>query len=158
MILTRFIETQSTENIDEFIKNICFYIEKNKIASQLISSFSKLYLSLAHYYSNKMTQEDNKKAKDFYTIFLNINGYELLQKEYKRINALILENLGKWHLKQLHIENNDLTKDNFIVMGRDIAKNYLKHNELEIKYKINCLEKNIVHLGGRDAVKIICLE
>lgn len=137
VILTRFIETNYSENIEEFINTIYSYIEKNKIASQLISSFSKLYLSLAHYYSNKLTPQDNKKAKVFYSTFININGYELLKKEYKRINKLILEDLGRYHLQELKISNSHLTKDDFTVMGQEVAKSYLEHNELEVKYKIN---------------------
>lgn len=92
-ILNKIIETHSKRNIEPFIKKLILYIKKNKKDSYLISSFSKLYLSLALYYSNTATKESRLKAKKFHSMFIDINGSDLLERDYKEINSLILSNL-----------------------------------------------------------------
>lgn len=137
VIINKFANKKSNGNINEYLDNILSYVEKNKTASQLLSMFTKIYLSLSLFYSYDNSNQDIKKAKDFYTIFVNINGHETLNKEYKQINKEILINFGNKHIKDLNISKENYTENDFLIIGKERITSYSNFKEVELKYTIN---------------------
>ena len=137
IIINKFSHKKSNGNINEYLDNILLYVEKNKTASQLLSMFTKIYLSLSLFYSYDNSNQDIKKAKDFYTIFVNINGHETLNKEYKQINKEILINFGKSHIKDLNITKENYNESDFLIIGKERITSYSNYKEVELKYTIS---------------------
>ena len=135
LILSKFMGRKCSEYIKEFIEKIVEYIEANKTASHLLSVFSKIYLSIALYFSYKKEKESFEKSKCYYSIFVNTNGYRLLHNEYKLIYKKLLENYGKYYLRHLH--KIKLKKMEYKSIGSTIAKEYLSYKDMETKYEIN---------------------
>ena len=128
---------ESSKDIENFVRNIFKYIEKNKIASHLMPMFSKLYLSISYYFSKFDDVSLIKEARKIYSMFININGFELLKNEYKWININLLKEFGRYHLTELNFKYENTTEDELVSLAKIDIKNYLKYSELKIKYEIN---------------------
>lgn len=61
-----------TPEIKKFLENLVFYIENNKIASQLLATYFRLYLSISFYYSELFTEEYQDKAMEYFVVFLKM--------------------------------------------------------------------------------------
>ncbi len=137
IVINYFIKNKSKENILPFIEDTLNYIEHNKGGSHLLSMFSKLYLSIAHYYATIKDIKYADRAKDLYAIFINMNGFELLQNEYYYINENILLSLGEYYAKDLELNETWFTPIQLRALGKKLTKNYLEYKDLELKYSIN---------------------
>lgn len=137
VIVNKFVNKKSNNNINEFIYKTLQYVNKNKTASQLLSMFTKIYLSLSLFYSYDNTTKSNTEAKDLYAIFININGLDTLENEYKQINDEILINLGKSHIKDMSIQTNSYNENDLKIIGNNQINTYLQYKDIELKYKIN---------------------
>lgn len=127
----------SSSSHKSFVKNIYKYIQKYKTASHLMPMFSKLYLSISLFFSKLGEQEFVQEARDIYSMFIHINGFDLLKNEYKYINNNLLKEFGKYHLTELNFKAKDTSDEQIISLGKIGIKNYLKYRELKIKYQIN---------------------
>jgi len=119
-----------------YIKEIVKYIEQNKVASHLIGMYSKIYLSLALYYSSSVEIKYLKLSKEYYSLFLSIDNYTLLNSEYKNIDNEILKNYGEYlfrDIKNISVSDN---KD-LVLMGKRDVGSFLINREFEIKTEIN---------------------
>ncbi len=135
VIINKFTKKPQNSNFNEFLQKIIIYTEKNKIASQLLGIYTKIYLSLALYYSQISTENSIINAKNFYISFINSNGFDSLKNEYEEINNTILTNLGIFYCKELNIKNqNDI---NLKTLGSNKIESFLKYKELALKYEIN---------------------
>jgi len=137
IIINKFINKKENKNIDEHLEKIFNYVEKHKTASQLLSMFTKIYLSLAHYYSSEHPYQNITKAKSFYANFVNINGYDTLENEYKQINHKILTNFGNNHINEINISKENHTENDLVIIGQNQISSYLEQKEVELKYEIN---------------------
>ncbi len=137
IILNHLTKNSPKDSHKAFVKNIYKYIEKYKVASHLMPMFSKLYLSIALFYSKLGDNESIQEARDIYAMFININGYELLKNEYKYIDQNLLKEFGKFHLVELNFDEKEMSNSELIKLGKIGTKNYLKYKELKIKYQIN---------------------
>ncbi|NQY92760.1 MAG: GGDEF domain-containing protein [Campylobacteraceae bacterium] len=137
VIVNKFIHKKPSENIDEFFQEIFQYVEANKTASQLLGVFSKIYLSLALYYSKIFTKKTITKAKSYYSTFKNINGNISLSNEFKEMNHEILVNFGKYHTQELAISKESYNEEDLRILGHDQIKSYLSYNEINLKFLIN---------------------
>ena len=137
IVINYFINNKTKENIVPFIEDTLNYIEHNKAGSHLLSMFSKLYLSIAHYYSTLKDATYVDRAKDLYAIFINMNGLEILQNEYFYINRSILISLGEYYAKELDLNEAEFTPEQLVSLGKKLSKSYLEYKDLELKYSIN---------------------
>ncbi|MGB6327295.1 MAG: hypothetical protein WBF48_00085, partial [Halarcobacter sp.] len=94
LIINKFINNKNKSIDEKIVDDLVDYIETNKIASHLMSIYSKLYLSLSLYYSYYENYEEIEKSKFYYYNYLIINGKELLDNEYSNFNKNILYNHG----------------------------------------------------------------
>lgn len=145
IILNHITKDTPTPSYKSFVKKIYKYIEKYKVASHLMPMFSKLYLSISLFLSKQADKDSIQEARDIYAMFININGYELLKNEYKYINRNLLKEFGKFHLEELKFDIKDMGIEELISLGKIGTKNYLKYNELKIKYELN---KEIAKITG----------
>lgn len=132
LTVNKSMEYKYSTEIEELLNKIYLYVNNYKIASHLLSVYSKIYLSLSLFYSTN--QIDLEKAKNLYSTFIQINGLEILQKEYSDINFSILNNIKI---------SSELILEEFL-KNKNIA---LEYELLDIKDKIN---KNI----SSDEIKI----
>ena len=137
IIVNKFSLEESSSDIKECLSEILEYVEKNKTASQLLFTFTKIYLSLALYYSHESSHQNIDKAKNMYSSFVDINGYDCLENEYKHIGHIILSNFGKTHIKELNISKEDYEYDDFKVIGNSQFHSFQQYKELQLKYTIN---------------------
>jgi hypothetical protein len=126
LCINKSIHVKYNTDLENVLKKIYNYINDYKIASHLLSVYSKIYLSLSLLYSQN--QIDIEKAKKLYATFVQINGLEILENEYNEINLRILSNI------QLPA--------NFIV------DEFLENKNIELKNELhnikNKIEKNLL--------------
>lgn len=72
IIISKLKNTNNDENINIFLAKLVIYIEDNKIASQLFNTYSRLYLSIAYYYSNGVDKKSIELALEFFTVFFKM--------------------------------------------------------------------------------------
>uniref|UniRef100_UPI004047B74F hypothetical protein n=5 Tax=Aliarcobacter sp. TaxID=2321116 RepID=UPI004047B74F len=155
LVIYKLTNIKYNKEIEDTLKKIFTYINKTKISFHLLSIYSKIYLSFSYFYSKNNL--DMEKAKSFYCIFIQINGIEILEKEYKNINHKIITNI-KMFDKNLNHENalsvileNHLLKQEF-QLKKEIENITLKAlkssknsiNEIQ-KLLINLIENDIFH-------------
>ena len=129
---------------EELNDEIISYIETNKIASHLMSIYSKIYLSLSLYYSYYFDTQSNESSKYYYYKYLCINGKNLLENEYKNINNEILVNLAKKSIKEMDLKDLKLSDEKYFELGSNLITNYSEKFEIATKYNINQKLSNIV--------------
>ncbi|WP_428026508.1 diguanylate cyclase domain-containing protein [Arcobacter sp.] len=137
VILNHLTKETNSKEIENLVRNIYKYIEKNKVASQLMPMFSKLYLSISYYFSKLHDFGFMREARDIYSMFININGFDLLKNEYSFINTNLLKEFGKFQLRELDFFRENITDDHLISLGKIGIRNYIKYGELKTKYEIN---------------------
>ena len=144
IIILKFTNRNDYTLDNKHIIQIYNYIEKNKVASHLMSMYSKIYLSISLYYSYSSDIELHELSKDYYYGYIHINGYEQLNNEYKIINEKILFNYGKMQINELEINELELSREKYIVIGKKLSSNYNKFKEINLKYEINQNLSNII--------------
>ena len=143
VIITKFINNNYFNLPLNLIENLIIYIEKNMVSSHLISSYSKIYLTLSLYYSFFDNDENIEKSKFFHYKYSAINDHNFLEKEFLDINNKILENYAKNLIDtfELPIET-DINK--FIPLGKRILNKFYKQEKLNSRNKINEKLSNII--------------
>jgi hypothetical protein len=127
LIIDKSLIEKDTIQKEEILNKIFDYINNNDINYQLLSIYSKLFLSLSFFYS--MAEKNFEKAKEVYAIFIQISHNEIFENEYLNINNKIIENF-KSH-------NPKITQKNIEEKFR-IKKNLeLKKEIININSKIN---------------------
>lgn len=76
IIISKLPKPLNNENINIFLAKLVVYIEDNKIASQLFNTYSRLYLSIAFYYSNTFDSQSIELALEYFTIFFKMGWDE----------------------------------------------------------------------------------
>lgn len=144
VIINKLTKNKSSIIKDSLVEIIVSYIEKNKIASHLISIYSKIYLSLSLYFSAYKDLDSNTLAKKYYFIYKKINGDKLLNNEYQLINNNILKNLGFYLVSDLDINIKEIRDEHYLELGKKTIAKYLEREEINQKYNINQTLSNIV--------------
>lgn len=91
LCINKSISYKFSLELEDVLTKIYTYVNEYKIASHLLSVYSKIYLSLSLFYSTN--QINLEKAKKLYATFIQINGLEILHSEYNEINSKILSNI-----------------------------------------------------------------
>ena len=134
LTIIKSINSKHTIELEEVLNKIYDYINNYKIASHLLSVYSKIYLSLCLYYSTN--QNNLEKAKKFYATFIQINGIKTLENEYNDLNLKILNNI----------------KDS----SENILDEFLKHKNQELKNELLSIKNKLHTFESNDEIKI-CL-
>ncbi|WP_072682086.1 hypothetical protein [Arcobacter sp. LA11] len=144
VIINRFTYSQSQIMTKELVKGIVEYVETNKIASHLMSIYSKIYLSLSLYYSYYSDFKSLEYSKLYYFNYVGINGKDLLENEYSKLNRDILYNHGKKSIEEMDLENVMISDSKCIEIGTKLLKIFFEQQEINLKYTINQKLSNIV--------------
>ncbi|TLP40686.1 hypothetical protein [Arcobacter arenosus] len=144
VIINKFINQKSDKLDSEIIKKIIDYIEENKIASHLMSIYSKLYLSLSLYFSYYYDYDSIKNSSLYYFYYISINGKDLLENEYAKLNKDILYNHGKSNIQRMNLEGVFISDSKYVEIGQKLMNEYFKQEEINLKYQINQDLSNIV--------------
>ena len=124
LTINKALQENYSYEIEDILNKIYIYVNDYKIASHLLSVYSKIYLSLSLFYStNKL---DLEKAKTFYAIFIQMNGSDILQNDYKNLNLEILNNINV---------PSDLILKEFL----DNKNKQLKNEIINIKNRVNII-------------------
>ena len=134
LTIIKSMNSKYTIELEEVLNKIYDYIHNYKIASHLLSVYSKIYLSLCLYYSTN--QNNLAKAKIFYSTFIQINGIKTLENEYNDLNLKILNNI----------------KDS----SENILDEFLKHKNQELKNELLSIKNKLHTFESNDEIKI-CL-
>lgn len=137
IIITKYSNNNYAELNQKNLTSIFDYVRKNKVASHIMSVYSKIYLSLSLLYSNNDDVESQKTSKDLYYKYIKINGEEILNNEYKLINNRILENYGKITISDLELEDLHIKREKYITIGKKVFENYFELKDINSKYSIN---------------------
>ncbi len=132
LTIIKSINSKHTIELEEVLNKIYDYINNYKIASHLLSVYSKIYLSLCLYYSTN--QNNLEKAKKFYATFIQINGIKTLENEYNDLNIKILNNI----------------KDS----SENILDEFLKHKNQELKNELLSIKNKLHAFESNDEIKI----
>lgn len=144
VLINRFTYSQNQIMSKELIEGIISYIETNKIASHLMSIYSKIYLSLSLYYSYYDDLKSIELSKLYYFNYIGINGKDLLENEYSKLNRDILYNHGKKSIENMKLENVMISDSKCIEVGTRLLNNYFEQQEINQKYNINQKLSNII--------------
>lgn len=144
VIINKFIYSRSKIMSKDVIDTIVNYIGDNKIASHLMSIYSKLYLSLSLYYSYFEDYKSIETSKLYYFNYVEINGKELLENEYYKLNKDILYNHGKKSIDDMELENVLISDSKCIQIGTKLLNRYFEQQEINLKYTINQKLSNII--------------
>lgn len=144
VIINKFIYFKREVISNELGKNLIAYIEHNKIASHLMSVYSKIYLTLSLYYSNIDKYESIEQSKLFYYNFIAINGTDILENEYSNLNKEILYNHGKRSINEFDINNIDIPSEKYVEIGFKVLNKFSIQQDINLKYNINQKLSNIV--------------
>lgn len=144
LIIQKLIQSKSKAIKETLYQEIIDYIEKNKIASHLMPMYSKIYLSLALYYSFYLDKDSIDKALDFYATYVYINSKEPLENEFKEINNQFMRNLGKYTVISLNVQLQKIDDNNIFELANHTLNNFFETDEIRRKYLINQALANIV--------------
>ncbi len=144
VIINKFTYFKRDIITEDIRKNIIKYIETNKIASHLMSIYSKIYLSLSSYYSNIIDDSSIELSKLYYYNFIAINGSDVLENEYSVLNKDILYNHGKRSIDELNLNDIDISNAKYVEIGTKLLNKYFKQQDINLKYNINQKLSNIV--------------
>ncbi len=143
VIINKFINKNNFDLPKELIENLIEYIEKNMISSHLITSYSKIYLTLSLYYSFFRNDENIEKSKLLHYKYSAINSDIFLEKEFLNINNQILENYAKNLIDSLKLSiETDIEK--YIQLGKRVLEKFYKQEKLNSRNKINEKLSNII--------------
>jgi hypothetical protein len=144
LTINKSMTNKYTMEIEELLNKIYIYVDNYKIASHLLSVYSKIYLSLSLFYSTN--QRNLEKAKNLYSTFVQINGLDTLLNEYKDINSAILDNIqisSELILKEF-LKNKNLELENELLTILDKINKNLPIDEIKI-FLANFISNNIFH-------------
>lgn len=132
LTIIKSMNSKYTIELEEVLNKIYDYIHNYKIASHLLSVYSKIYLSLCLYYSTN--QNNLAKAKIFYSTFIQINGIKTLENEYNDLNLKILNNI----------------KDS----SENILDEFLKHKNQELKNELLSIKNKLHTFESNDEIRL----
>ncbi len=144
LIIQKLTQAKSKAIKESLDYEIINYIEQNKTASHLMPMYSKIYLSLAVYYSFFFDKSSQDKVLDCYATYIYINSKEPLEQEFKELNTQLLKNIGKYTVVSLNVQLKAITDENLFEMANHTLQNYFQEDEIRRKYQINQSLVNII--------------
>jgi len=135
VIINRLVQKDMFEAIEEYILKTIKYLKSENTASHLISSFSKIHLSIACYYScleDKYLEESQKE----YFISEKICAFTLVKEEYKDIYETLLVNNASVYLKRIEVKN-VLNEKDLLKLGQALMSDFFKAEEIKTHYTVN---------------------
>lgn len=144
VIINKFTKSNTQILTKDHISKIISYIEENKLASHLMSIYSKVYLSLSLYFSTFEDIESLEMSKLYYFNYVSINGKDLLDNEYSSIKNEIMLNHGDKYLSNLNLDGVVVSDEKLIEIGEKSLKKYSTQQDINMKYIINQKLSNIV--------------
>ena len=135
-ILQRYISLKIQTSSNSLIIDIIEYIEKNNIASHLMSIYSKIYLSLSLYFSYEKNKISLEKSKKYYFIYKRLDNYNFLEKEFNNISNQILVNYAIRYLESFNFENKiKYTKNDLKQLGKELIDKYIEQTHMSLENK-----------------------
>ncbi|MDD4151258.1 MAG: GGDEF domain-containing protein, partial [Candidatus Gracilibacteria bacterium] len=157
------------KNIDDsftkqFVNNLVSYIGHNKVASNLLYSYTDIYLELSIYYSTFDNDESQEKAQTFYYKFAQIHNIENIKKNNKdflnKYNEIFF-NIGKIFLSD--VDSGFYLDEENIKFGKKIIGKFAPQYNLKVRdnmhsmlSKSDGLNENIFTFISREMFYGIC--
>lgn len=159
VIINKFIRQNSFVLDEQLARIIVDYVNKNSVASHLISVYTKIFLSLSLYYSYSNDLKAIELSKNYFAIYKNINGNTLLKNEYKTIAEKLYINYGKNLLNEFDLNYaKNLDKDKYLQLGEKSVQKHIKQNKINKTYymnqKLSDLITNILNERNLDDEKV----
>ena len=107
----------------EILNKILIYIKKNDIKDHLISIYSKLCINLSFFYSKN--EEYLQKAKELYSIFMQISKDDISKSKYNDIYNEIILNIKEF---EPSFDKNEIIKEFLITKSLELEENILNEN------------------------------
>ncbi len=142
LILNSLIKKRELNDIEKYIHQITSYLNSENTASHLISSFSKIHLTIALYYSFLGPKYLEYSQREYF-ISEKICVYTLIKDEYMEIYEELLINNASVYLDKNSLKNK-FSKEEMIVYGQSLMSDFFKNEEILIRYKVNKNISNIV--------------
>ena len=142
LILNSLINKREINDIGNYIHQITSYLNNENTASHLISSFSKIHLTIALYYSF-LGPKYLEYSQRQYFISEKICVYTLVKDEYMEIYEELLINNACVYLDKNALENK-FNKEEQIVFGQSLMSDFFKNEEILIRYEVNKNISNII--------------
>jgi len=142
LILNALIAKRELHDIEEYIHQITDYLNSENTASHLISSFSKIHLTIALYYSFLGAKYlDNSQRQ--YFISEKICVYTLIKDEYMEIYNELLINNACTYLDKNSLKNK-FNNEELLIFGQSLMSDFFKNEEVLIRYDVNQNISNII--------------
>jgi hypothetical protein len=139
LFITKFKNSKFDNELNEILEKISKYILQNTFDFHLISICSKIFLNISLIYSTH--EEKIEEAKKLYALFILLNDFDILEINYEKINAKILENLQftKDYVRENFLDDFFILKDFELYQEIEIIKKRIEINSLSIDETINIL-------------------
>ena len=142
LILNSLIKKRELNDIEKYIYQITSYLNSENTASHLISSFSKIHLTIALYYSFLGPKYLVNSQREYF-ISEKICVYTLIKDEYMEIYEELLINNASTYLNKNSLKNK-FSKEEMIVYGQSLMSDFFKNEEILIRYEVNENISNII--------------
>jgi len=141
-IINKFIRINGNINFTKQIPLILDYMKNANTASNLMSVFSKIRLSLSHYFSF-LGKAYLTVSQEQYFIGEKVCSYTLIKNEYKSIYENILLNNAQEYFKSLSLSPR-LDRSGLLIIGEKMMQDFFMNKEIKNKYDVNISFDNIV--------------
>ena len=141
-IINKFIRINGNINFTKQIPLILDYMKNANTASNLMSVFSKIRLSLSHYFSF-LGKVYLTVSQEQYFIGEKVCSYTLIKNEYKSIYENILLNNAQEYFKSLSLSPR-LDRNALLIFGEKMMQDFFVNKEIKNKYDVNISFDNIV--------------
>jgi len=141
-IINKFIQTSTNKDFTKQIPLILEYMKNSNTATNLMSVFSKIRLSLAHYFS-LLGKEFLSVSQEQYFIGERVCAYTLIKNEYKGIYEKILLYNAKVYFESLSLSP-QLNDSEMVVFGEKMMQEFFINKEIKNKYDVNISFDSII--------------
>lgn len=135
VVINKLITINCFENLKLSVPLIVEYLENSNTASQLLSVFSKIYLSLSYYYS-LLGKDYLQTSQEQYFIGEKICSFTLIKDEYKEIFEKIIFNNAQTYFDSINLPNK-FNQEELKIFGNEMMNDFFKNQEMIIKYNVN---------------------
>lgn len=98
LIVSKFEKWNINPNIKSFLSELIKYVEQNKIASQLLYTYSRLYLTIAYHYVYSNDNENQNLAMEYFSMFSKMNWDTFEYEKYWRDLDVFYYKIGSYKL------------------------------------------------------------
>ena len=135
VIINKFIQRNGSQSFNKVIPSILDYMKTSNTATHMMSAFSKIRLSLSHYFS-LLGKEYLEVSQQQYFMGEAICAHTLIKNEYRGIFENIMMNNAISYFDSLGIANK-FNKKELTIIGNKMMNDFFEYKEIKIKYDVS---------------------